>query len=63
MSRTCENCENCIYIEEGDSICNISDPEIVIDNWVPIKYAENCKGYKEIEQGYAKGERRWKYTK
>ena len=29
-----DTCDNRIYIDEGDSICDITH-EIVLDNWVP----------------------------
>lgn len=31
-----DSCDNCMYIGEGDFMCDI-DNEIVISEWMPIK--------------------------
>ena len=35
MRKCDESCDNCIYIGEGDFICDEAQ-EIVIDEWVPV---------------------------
>lgn len=36
MKKTCDDtCENCIYIGEGDFICDLVQ-DIVISDWIPV---------------------------
>lgn len=45
MKRICDDtCPNCIYIGEGDFICD-ELMEIVIDDWIPVYF--ECKFRKE----------------
>lgn len=37
-------CDHCIYIGEGDSICDIEDPKIVLDDWEPTDDYFWCGG-------------------
>lgn len=32
--KICNECENCLYIGEGDSICELNN-EIVLEDWTP----------------------------
>ena len=39
----CEVCDNCIYVGEGDFICdNFDIPVLVKEDWIPTKYYNNC---------------------
>jgi len=36
--RTCETCDHCIYIGEGDFICDRKDePVLVIEDWIELR--------------------------
>ncbi|MDD4188140.1 MAG: hypothetical protein PHX04_05245 [Bacilli bacterium] len=40
----CFNCDNCLYIGEGDYICEAMEkPVIVITEYQPYKYFNFCK--------------------
>lgn len=41
-----DTCSECLYIGEGDSICEISH-ELVLDNWqsVPIPFPRSVRSY------------------
>lgn len=43
--RSCENCYNCQYIGDGDSVCEALI-EICIVNWQEIGLAYDCKYFK-----------------
>ena len=45
--RNCHNCNNCVYIGEGDYMCSMSN-DIVIENWQPTEDYYSCEG-KEFE--------------
>lgn len=39
----CEMCDSCLYICEGDFICDrFSFPVLVKEDWTPTKYYNNC---------------------
>lgn len=41
----CHNCSHCIYIGEGDSICDADDePKIVLGDWSPTDDFWWCAG-------------------
>lgn len=42
---SCEPCEYCIYLGEGDFGCDEKDFEIVISNWIPCRCT--CEKFKE----------------
>ena len=47
----CINCDHCIYIGEGDSICDADDePKIVLGDWEPTDDFWWCNGseYEEM---------------
>lgn len=48
----CYNCEHCIYIGEGDYICDENN-EIVIEDWMPTDDYVWCNGksFISIEKG------------
>lgn len=47
----CMNCENCIYIGEGDSICDAMDePVLVFADWEPTDDYFCCCGSDWEEQ-------------
>lgn len=48
----CHNCEHCIYIGEGDYICDENN-EIVIEDWMPTDdyFWCNGKSFISIEKG------------
>ena len=36
--RTCETCDHCVYIGEGDFICDRKDePVLVIEDWIELR--------------------------
>ena len=38
--RTCETCDHCTYIGEGDFICDRNDePVLVIEDWIELRGA------------------------
>lgn len=37
-------CDNCIYIGEGDSICDVEDPILVLEDWEPTDDFFWCGG-------------------
>ena len=43
MQKDCFNCENCLYIGEGDSICDFSFA-LVLDDWEPTDEFMICAG-------------------
>ena len=44
--RTCETCDHCVYIGEGDFICDRRDePVLVIDDWIELRDA--CRKWVE----------------
>lgn len=44
--RICETCDHCVYIGEGDFICDRDDePELVIVDWQAIR--EACEKWRE----------------
>lgn len=35
---TCETCDHCIYIGEGDFVCDLKDElELVIEDWIALR--------------------------
>lgn len=38
----CFECENCIYVGEGDYFCD-NIMEFVIEDWLPSEYFGGCK--------------------
>lgn len=44
----CLNCNHCIYIGEGDHICDMTN-DIVTDDWQPTEDFYQCKG-KDFEE-------------
>ena len=42
---TCETCDYCVYLGEGDFACDERDYEIVIEDWIPLR--EPCKKWTE----------------
>ena len=43
MNKVCsDKCEHCIYIGEGDFICDLN-LAIVIEDWIPLAVVENCE--------------------
>jgi len=44
----CEYCEDCIYIGEGDFVCDKYYPKMLVkEDWTPTDYYCNCKACKE----------------
>ena len=41
---TCEHCENCIYLGDGDFLCDELE-RLVIEDWNPVEFP--CEDYKE----------------
>lgn len=43
--KTCENCINCIYIGEGDFICDVdSPPKVILTDFTPTDEYWYCNG-------------------
>lgn len=46
----CEYCEDCIYIGEGDFICDRYYPPVTVkEDWMPTDYYCNCKACEECK--------------
>ncbi|MBR3383696.1 MAG: hypothetical protein IKG69_00550 [Atopobiaceae bacterium] len=44
--RTCETCDECVYVGEGDFVCIRDDvPVFVIEDWQHVR--EACEGWVE----------------
>lgn len=44
--RICETCDHCVYIGDGDFICDRDDePELVVVDWQAIR--EACEKWRE----------------
>lgn len=41
--RNCYNCGHCVYIGEGDYICDMSHG-IVMEDWIPADDFYSCEG-------------------
>ena len=39
---TCEQCENCVYIGEGDFICTLESPIIIMEDFCPNENYMYC---------------------
>ncbi len=39
----CFNCSHCIYIGEGDHICDMSN-DVIVEDWEPTEDFFQCKG-------------------
>ena len=54
-----DTCSECLYIGEGDSICEISH-ELVLDNWqsVPHTIPHECPFRRQITRQHRKAVRR-----
>ena len=44
FSGSCINCDNCVYIGEGDSICTLEDPVLVLEDWESTDEYYYCGG-------------------
>ena len=56
--RDCQDCDNCVYICEGDFICVKATPFMVISDWCPTDYycaCNNPDAFKQAQQS-AKGD-------
>lgn len=45
---TCEGCENCLPIGEGDFLCS-EKSELCIKDYFPVLFPLGCSHFKEIE--------------
>lgn len=55
-SSICHNCDHCIYIGEGDSICDADEePRIVLGDWEPTDDFWWCAG-SEFENDTMEGD-------
>lgn len=45
---TCFDCANCMYIGEGDHICDV-DMTLVVDEWDPTDEFYHCGGKEFIQ--------------
>lgn len=46
----CMNCEHCVYIGEGDSICDADEPFLILDDWDPTDEYFACGGADFIDK-------------
>lgn len=42
--KICANCEHCVYIGEGDYICDVDEPIIVMEEHIPNDNYFICGG-------------------
>ena len=40
----CLTCDHCVYIGEGDSICDANEPRIILADWEPTDDYWYCAG-------------------
>lgn len=46
----CDNCGHCTYLGEGDYVCGVGEPVLVIDEWHPTEAYLACEGKSWIEK-------------
>lgn len=46
--KLCHDCEQCLYIGDGDSVCELNY-KLVIGDWVPTEYYMWCQN-KEMQE-------------
>ena len=49
-AKMCQNCEHCIYLCEGDFICDMDEPTLIMEDWQPTEDYYNCGGVDFEEQ-------------
>ena len=42
IPKICSTCGNCIYIGEGDFICNVEEPILVMEDFTPNDNYDYC---------------------
>lgn len=42
--KMCQNCEHCVYICEGDFICDMDEPILVMEDYTPTEDYLYCDG-------------------
>ena len=42
--KICNTCVNCVYIGEGDFICDIAEPVLVMEDFTPTDEFMLCQG-------------------
>ena len=47
--KTCLECAKCLYIGEGDSVCE-DDYELILDDWTPTDNFCKCEGKRFVPQ-------------
>ena len=49
--KMCQDCEHCMYICEGDFICDMDEPVLVMEDFEPTEDYMYCGGvdYEEID--------------
>ena len=50
--KSCLNCEECIYIGDGDYICSVDYEHIVIADYEPTEKFNYCKGRRFKKNDY-----------
>lgn len=49
-AKMCQNCEHCIYLCEGDFICDMDEPVLVMEDFEPTDDYMSCGGIDFEEQ-------------
>lgn len=44
----CHDCENAMYICEGDYICDLAPAKLVISDWIPTENFNMCNRHKYV---------------
>lgn len=42
--KICNTCVNCVYIGEGDFICDVNEPILVLEDFTPTEDFMSCNG-------------------
>lgn len=42
MIKCCLTCDHCVYIGEGDYICDVDEPTLVLSDWKPTDMFNCC---------------------
>ena len=48
--KDCTSCINCQYICEGDFICDVGEPVLIMDEFTPTEFYFHCNG-EDYESG------------
>lgn len=47
--KTCLDCDHCIYLGEGDHLCDLVD-KFITEDWEPTEMFYNCMGKEFVDR-------------